>query len=282
MSVISTLIGVGVGAIAIIPAFFVNSKWIRSIVVVTALSMALVTVQLSTAYLYPYYLSWQFEHQLKAYPLFELIAEKHPKEFAQFITKVRYNLRENHDASLISVYSTELVNAIFFQHLKSAPDDAINQYLKATIELYHYLYTQDPRAVIKLEKGDETVPFDFNTLMEDKTFQVLLNNLLEAKKEVIEASIKSPVAVPTEEISAPLLQKVLNELASKYGENIVKLMYIPPQANVPPGVIAQLFIHFYTGIVGAGKENAGLMMRHIASLKEESQLKQELKQRAHR
>src|SRR5262245_44917773 len=131
---------------------------------------------------YPYlsceYLGWQFEHELKKQPLFALIAKSYPKEFAIYLGKVKKDLKENHD-NLIPNHSAQLVNKIFYHSLQQAPDDYIELYLKATLDLYHYLKGQDPRAVVKMENPENNLNYDLNALYEKQDFQSRLTHLLD-------------------------------------------------------------------------------------------------------
>lgn len=266
MDWINTLIGVVIGALIITPAFFVSKRWLKVVLAIVAVVCALGAAELSKRYVYPHVLGWQFEREIVKHPLFNLIAKNHPQEFAVFIAQVKQGLITKQPESVMSGYSTQLMGRIFYQHLQTAPNEAILPYLGAVLELYRFLYTQDPRAVLRMEYG-QTTTGDLSAIWEDKNFKVLLNHLLQLKTKVIEASIASPVAPPSQAEAGPLLQGVLQEMAQKYGEELVKQMFSRDQTATPANIIAPLIIDFYARIGMQGPEKAGIMMRYIASLK---------------
>ncbi len=266
MDWINTLIGVIVGALIMVPAFFINKRWLKITLAIIAVVCALGAAELSKRYVYPHVLGWQFEREIVKHPLFGLIAKNHPQEFAVFVGQVKQGLLSGQPESVMSSYSTQLMGRIFYQHLQTAPNEAILQYLGAVLELYRFLYTQDPRAVLRMEYGQATTG-DLSAIWEDKNFKVLLNHLLQLKTKVIEASIATPVAPPSQAEAGSLLQGVLQDMAQKYGEDLVKQMFSPEQSATPANIIAPLIIDFYARIGMQGPEKAGIMMRYIASLK---------------
>lgn len=266
MEWINPLIGVFVGALLIIPIFFTTKKWLKVTLAIVAIICALYTSELSKRYFYPYVLGWQFEHEIVKHPLFHLIAKQHPEEFAVFVKQVKQGLLNKQSDATLTGYSSQLMDRVFYQHLQTAPNEAIMHYLGAVLELYRFIYNQDPRAVLAMEYGQATTG-DFGTIWKDNHFQILLNHLLQVKTKVIEASIDSPMALPLQTEAAPLLQNVLQAMSQKYGENLVKQMFMKEQNAVPANIIAPLIIDFYARIGMEGQEKAGTMMRYIASLK---------------
>lgn len=269
MGAFNLLVGASVSVMILLMICFAKNKWQKIALVVVALFGFGGSAYLSQHYLHPRYLSWKFTSDIKKQPLFALIAKTHPQEFNQFITKVKKSF-EKKALQDVPIYSNELVNKIFNQHLQFAPDESIFVYLKATLDFYRYLYTQDPKAVVKLENPQSMLSLDLSHLWQDKTFQGFLNQVLETKKKVIEASIKTPVH-PVGDEAPQLIEQVLGELVLKVGEPMVKLLFNNAQVDVSAQLIAPLIIEFYAGIVSTGQEKAGKIMRHIASLKVKSQ-----------
>ncbi len=266
MVLFNVCIGIAAAALSAIPVFFMKTKSGRLIGFIVALGIGAVFVGISNAYFYPEYLGWNFEREIKKQPLFSLIAQTNPDIFNQYIKDVKKNLREKEDPNLVSAYSANMVNKIFYQSLSHAPDDYIVLYLKATLELYHHLNGVDPRGVIKLENGSSDIGVDLNSIFEKKDFQALLNHLLDTKRYVIEASSKTPTAPPTDKQAEPLLQGVMTTLANKFGGDVVRSVFTNPK-QIPANVGAQVIIEFYTQILALGPENAGMVMRFVSNLK---------------
>lgn len=270
MTLFNVGVGIGFAILALIPFLFMKKRWHFLSIFAITIGFGLVGYMLSKNYIYPKYLGWEFEQQMRKQPLFALIEKHHPQEFKEFIEKVKVSLNRHEGLDKIAAYSTDLTNRIFYQHLQTAPDGAIYQYLKSTLDLYRYLFVADPRAVVKLESGDDSIPVDLPAFWEEKAFQSLLNQVLQAKQKVIEESINTPATVPTEDATTPILNTILDELIGKYGKDVVRSVFTPTSAKIPPKLAAAVIIDFYAGIVGAGEEKAGIVMRRIASLKNQN------------
>ncbi len=257
-----------------LPIIWMKSNATKTIGSLVALGVGAMVFGLSNIYVYPEYRAWQFEYEIKKQPLFGLISQNYPAEFQAYLQQVKSSLETDEDPSKIAQYTSEMVNNIFYKSLAHAPDEYVSLYLKSTIDLYHYLNSQDPKAVLKLENGDTANDYDLNKLYENKDFQNRLSHLLDSKRFVIESSIKTPVTPPTATVADPLLKGVMVGLDEKYGEKVVKEVFTHSK-EVAANVGAQVIIEFYVNILGSGKENAGQIMRFIANLKDEPQQKEE-------
>ncbi|MBS0288916.1 MAG: hypothetical protein JSS07_02615 [Proteobacteria bacterium] len=259
-------IGLGGFLVGTIPIWFMKSKNGKMIGFIVALAFGVVCFGISP-YFYSTYLGWQFEHEIKKQALFALISRHYPTEYSDYIKTAKQHLKKD-QPTLIANDSAQLVNKIFYQSLGQASDDYVVLYLKATLDLYHYLNSQDPRAVVKLENGSDKIEYDLNALYQNQDFQNKLALLLDTKRFVIEAASQSKTPL-NEKQAAPLLQGVLTDLGNKFGEGLVRSTFTDNQ--IPANTAAQIIIEFYTHILGTGKENAGNIMRYIAYLKAKSQ-----------
>lgn len=266
MEWINYLIGILAGILFVIPVFLLSKKWLKFVFAILAIVVTLGTTELSKHYLYPHMQYWRFERQITGVPLFSMIAKHHPKEFDAFMQQVKQGILQGQSESILASYSSQLMERVFYQHLETASDDIVMRYLGSMLELYRFLYTQDPKAVLRMEYGTSSTG-NFSAIWEDKNFQTLLGQLLEVKMKVIETSIAAPVAVPTQAEAGPLLQALLEEMAQKFGEEVVQQMFHPKQNKLPASVIAPLIMDFYARMGTKGPEQAGIMMRYIASLR---------------
>jgi hypothetical protein len=271
MTFFYVLVVVTVGALLLSPLLYIKKTWLKVVVTLIALGCAGATIPLSQNLLYPEYYAWKVEKEIKKQPLFHIIAERHPKEFAAFISDVKKSYQKTHSSVLMPALAAQLVNRIFIQYLQKAPDDYITLYLKATTTLYEYLNKQDPQAVLNFEQGSSLIFSDqMKSLAQDPEFQKLLNRVLEAKRYLIEATIKSPMPIPTEQEAKPLLNAVLQKLTDSYGDQAVSIMFEKVKPDTSPEMVSKLIIAFYTEIQAAGEAQAGIMMRYLAVLKGQS------------
>lgn len=279
MDWINTLIGILVGVAIVIPAYFVAKRWQKLSIAALAVMCAIGAAELSRHFFYPYVLGWQFERRISEVPLFDLVAKHHPEQYAVFINQVKQGILHKEPESQLAAYSTQLMERVFYQHLQTAPDEAVMRYLGAMLELYRYLHGQDPRAVLRMEYG-QSAKGDFSEMWEQPNFKKLLAQLLEAKKYVIEASIASPQPIPSKTQATPLLQAQLQEMSQKYGEDMVKELFNRNQGALPANLIAPLVMDFYARMGAQGKEKAGIMMRYIASQKVKGMEAQEARKKS--
>jgi len=214
-------------------------------------------------YVRPQYLQWSFARSLAEQPLFAVIQKTHPQEYAAFIEKAKKNLRSEEDEKAIAFEAALLMDRIFYQHLSQTSDEAIQANLKATLDLYRYLYTKDPQTILLFENGNLISSVNVNALWNDATFQSLLAQVLETKTQIIEAP-GAPIPNTTQATS--LLDTVLGQLNQKFTPTTVRAVFEKPN-TIPSETAAGVIMGFYTEILATGKENAGIIMRHLAAKK---------------
>lgn len=273
MTTLNVTVGLIAGLIALLPLLFVKRNSIKLLVAMIAVGVALLGNVFSQQYIYPQYLLYRFEKGLAQQPVFILIAKNHPEEYKKYLSDIKKEFHNKEDINAVSQTTSALLNRIFNQHLEKAPNDPIDLYLKSTIELYRYLHTKMPELVVMVEIGKQSSNVDLSKLSEDLTFETLLGHLLDSKKLIIQDSIKSPVNTINAEAANASLEKIHNNLSQKFGEEIIKNVFIPSQVTVPPRVSSLVILEFYSEILATGKENAGEIMRFIGSKNAQSQKK---------
>lgn len=265
MTFFNVIIGLIAGTLALVPIFFVKRSSTKTLIAIIALLVAFMVGLLSQRYLYPQYLLWRFEKVLATQPVFILISQNHPEEYQKYLNNIKSGFKKKEDINVVSSATAELLNRIFNEHLEKAPNDPIDLYLKSTIELYRYLYTKMPQAIVMMETGRLTSNVDLTTLTQDLTFETLLSHLLDSKKLIIQDSIKSPVNTVSATDANTKLEKIYDNLSQKFGPEIIRNVFIPSEVPVPPRVSSLVILEFYSEILATGKENAGEIMRYIGS-----------------
>lgn len=216
-------------------------------------------------YAKPLWLGYQFEENLRKEPLFQTIAKEHPEAYAAFTQKVKADLRHQGDPNAITEASASLVNAVFLRYVNKAPDDALYQYLNATLALYRYLVQTNPIVIVKLENPQYPANIALDNLGSDTTFQDLFARMLNAKQQVIVLGLNHPIDSTKSLLSKQeLLEPVLKDLAQKYTPDGVRKMLGPGQIAVPPPELAQFIVDFYTEIIDEGPEKSAMILRLLA------------------
>lgn len=266
MAIFNVAMGVVGGAIVVGTMFFVNQKWIKAMIAVVALGVGGGCYFLSQHYLYPRYLLWRFENSLHNQPVFALIEENHPKEFQAYMQKIKQSFKKSEDVVEVTAYTAELLNQVFNAHLAKSPNDPIDLYLKSTMELYRYLFNKLPQAIVMMETGKQASSVDLEQLSQDLVFESYLVRLLDAKKLIIQDSIKSPVIQSNHDRAKAELEKIYDNLSNKFGAEIIRNVFVPSETLIPPKISSLVIIEFYGEILATGKETAGEIMRYIGSL----------------
>lgn len=265
MTFFSVIIGLLIGTIVFIPIFFIKQKSTRVLIAIITILMVFLGAIVSQRYLYPHYLLWRFEKVLATQPVFILIAQNHPEEYKKYLNEIQSGFKRSADIDLVSSATAGLLNKIFNEHLEKAPNGPIDLYLKSTIELYRYLYTKMPQAIVMMETGRPANNVDLAQLSQDLTFETLLSHLLDSKKLIIQDSIKSPVNTLNSTDANGRLEKIYESLSQKFGPEIIRNVFIPSDVPVPPRISSLVILEFYSEILATGKENAGEIMRYIGS-----------------
>lgn len=265
MAWFNVLVGLLVGGLVMVPLFFVTRNMAKGGIAIAALGSVFIASVVSQQYLYPQYLLWRFEQALQAQPVFVLIQKNHPEAYRAYLEKIRENFRKNQDIGMVTSDTADLVNQIFQQHLAKAPNAPIELFLRSTVELYRYLYTKMPEAIVVMETGRNATSVNLQSLEEDATFRVLLDRLLDTKKLIIQEAMQSPVHQTDATKAKDALNKIYEDLAKKFGAEIMQSVFSPTSVVVPPRISSIVILDFYNEILSTGKETTGDMMRYIAS-----------------
>lgn len=266
MAIFNVLIGLSGALIVGAGIFLVNQKWLKVILIIAALSIGGLCYGLSQHYLYPRYLLWRFENSLHNQPVFVLIQQNHPIEFQAYMQKIKQSFKKSADVVEVTAHTAELLNQVFNVHLAKSPNEPINLYLQSTIELYRYLFNKLPQAIVMMETGKQMESGDVEQLSQDLVFESYLIRLLEAKKLIIQDSIKSPVIQSNHDKAKAELEKIYDNLSTKFGAEIIRNVFVPSEAAISPKVSSLVILEFYGEILATGKETAGEIMRYIGSL----------------
>jgi hypothetical protein len=243
-----------------------QGRWLKMSVGIAAISLGVVAMMLSQHYLYPRYLFWRFENTIQQQPVFMLIQQYHPKEYEAYISTVKESFQESENMEVVSSHTANLLNEIFSQHLEKAPNAPIDLYLKSTVELFQYLYTKQPEAVVLIETGRRDPSVDFKELSNDPMFDAYLTRVLDAKKLIIQGSIETPITKWDHEKAKVELEKIYDNLSKKFGAEIIKGIFVPSQTVIPPRVSSMVILELYGEILATGQEKSGDIMRYIGSL----------------
>lgn len=218
----------------------------------------------TTRYVKPVWLGYQFEQNLQKEPLFQVVAKEHPQAYAEFTQKVKADLKNPGDPNIITQASATLVNAVFFQYVDKAPDDALFHYLNSTLALYRYLAQANPTVIVKLENPQYPGNIEMGDLGTNPTFLELFAKLLNAKQQIIVLGINHPIDPPKSTLSRQqLLLPVFEDLSKKYPPEALAKMMGPGQMTVPPAELAQFIIDFYTAITNEGPEKSAMILRSL-------------------
>lgn len=155
----------------------------------------------------------------------------------------------------------ELFQNVFPKYLQKAQDTDIYAYVNAQLNVYEYLYKIDPSFVIKIEYG---MPIDAS-INSDVDFRPLLNQLLEAKRQIIIDAINKPHSIPSQEEVISSMVPIIKQLNMKYGDENITLFYEGKYNLLPVNTASSIIIDFYKLLLNSGPQSAGVVIRYIAN-----------------
>lgn len=238
-----------------------------SVAIIVAIILFAVTYALSNIYLPPYYTQWYLKSEIDQIPIMVTVKQYYPKEYNQLMQKLKNHIAKKDQSENMVSYSYVFANKIFLSSLKIAPDAAIHAYLRSLLEVYLYVYTRDPKLILKFERGDISVTTDLRYLSSDPAFKNMLDSAIKAKRNIIKASVESPVSPPIEIVAKSLFQSVMETLYKKYGKNSVTSAFGGQEVNeMAPELKAEIIINFYQQLLNESENNAGVIMRYIGLL----------------
>ncbi|MFW2571823.1 hypothetical protein [Legionella sp. 29fVS95] len=216
----------------------------------------------------PYYQAWSFESDLrKESTFFDLLAQKSPQAFKEYIDKTKKDIIHN-DSQNVIAYTSELVSSQMTKYGSQATNEAIYNQVKATIDYYNKLDAINPVLVLFLE-----YPNIFADKLSEKEIESVSegpeNPIPTANQNIIKSALETPQPPlsKADRIKAQMiLNKIIETLSTQYGEKKVEMTFQhPDDPALDKKTAAEIIITFYQLLVERGEKDTGLVIRYISS-----------------
>lgn len=258
---LNIIIALAVGIITTVIAYSMlhTRRLIMGISIVTAVVLALFVSQF---FITPYFKISSFAQQLKQQPIFSLIAAQDSTVFNAFMTAAKPLILKQKNPAALKVAAEKMEYRAFVKSLPKATNEAIVQYLTATVNLYNQLLNQNPQLVLAYEFPQQFPRIDLNTI-DSTAFQKELDAVNKAKAAVIISAIRYPQPkVELYEIKY-LFDIVWSRLNTKYGEAGVKQVFSNANTSkLDPKMGASIVTDYYQQVLRLGMSNAGKIIRY--------------------
>jgi len=204
----------------------------------------------------------------KKIPVLALIKKDQPKQYQLFLTEIKNHISQTQSLRGIGVLARQFAEKVLPKYLSHAPDWIIKEYLNSNIDLFSYIYTQDPKIVLMLtfpQKFSEQNLF-LSIFMDSDKGKYYLNKMSPLETEVIKQAIEHPKYNNNQDnIKAQkLIDKTMLWLIEKYGKNKVVMTFTDPSnPEADKNSMAAIIIDFYKHIANFNDRQTGKIMRHL-------------------
>lgn len=219
-------------------------------------------------YLMPYYYAATLDSDLKQkYPMYSIIATYYPKEYNEFLERMKKNMIEHGGLDNEIYSSATLANYATEKSIPFASTKDIYNYLTIYYQFEKKLYSINPILVLAIEFPTR-VPSQYslssilNSIPENDII-----GIMQAKAKLIESGSKDKT--PTKfsdaetERATENFKQIMTSLTDKYGEEIVNDTFTATTPLKNPTQSAQLMLSFYELILAKGEEDGGLLFKYL-------------------
>jgi hypothetical protein len=252
-------VGIGLLAAAL---FYLLSKS-KATAVMGGMVVLVFAVAIAQEYISPGYRLENLELSIKKQDNFlNLVAEREPEEFKNYVAKVRNNIVTKGSPKNEIYYTSELINGLLIKYGPKASNDSLNDFLEANIAVDQALIKIDPTLVLTME---------FPAKFQGKTDPSMVGitsetkRLLHAKIAVIVSAMQDPQPDVTEEDvkrAATMVNDIIEELAKQYtAPTIIATLQSPDAPDLDKKTAAEIILSLYENIKSKGKSDAALIIK---------------------
>jgi len=198
------------------------------------------------------------------YHLYQMIADQYPKQYQQFLARIKDSIFLDTDRLQIEELSFELLYEVYPKYLTKAPDDKIYADLLATLELYEKMYTENPAMILKLEFPKRFTEVSLEPLkMSD--YQDVLIQSRRAKTALVEAAIVDPQPLPDATQVEPQISRIIQDLVNTHGREVVSTTFNSQEdVLLDKKKAASVVIDFYHMLLAQMPAGAGKIVRYFS------------------
>lgn len=217
-------------------------------------------------FLLPYYYAATLDSDLKhKYPIYSTIATYYPKEYNEFLEKMKKNTIENGSLENEIRYSATLANYATEKSIPFASAKNIYNYLNINYQFEKKLYSINPILVLAIESPTRVPSQHSLSSILRSIPESDLTKVLQAKAELIESGSKDrkPINFSDAEIerTTESIKQILASLTEKYGEETVNDTFTATTPFKNQTQSAQVMLSFYELILAKGEEEGGLVFK---------------------
>jgi hypothetical protein len=262
-----------IGLIFGISSYAIFCRFLKNISAIRLLTMLVVifTMLMTKFYVIPLYSAEIYEIFLKSdEPVFELIAEKFPREFQTYIDKVKECIVSNNNEDYLIIYKLEFLNSIFIKEISLASNVSIYHYYQVQYKIDETLFKVDPRLVLFLEFSNKYTKKPNPSLIITIAGQDLTEQIIAAKEAVIMSALimpEKPITADEKEAANAMIDTILADLSDNFGEKTVTELdtHISDVALSKESTVlyATILLEFYQKILSSGQNNVGIIYRYL-------------------
>lgn len=217
-------------------------------------------------YIIPNYYAFTFEKTIKKeYPIFELLSNKFPEEFNNYIKTVKPSISANNQEAVLTT-TEQFLGSLFIKYAVHADNKSIFNYIKTTENFYKTIYQSNPSSVIYIESSSFFSPNEVisaTSQFDEKYFK----DVLLAKQNVIKSALENSLPSISEidkQQAKSIFTQISQNLITKYGTEPVKQTFLNPNdIALSKKNASEIIITFYQELIDLGQDKAALVFKYL-------------------
>ncbi len=222
-------------------------------------------------YLMPYYYAATLDSDLKQkYPMYSTIATYYPKEYNEFLERMKKIIIEHGSLDNEVSYSATLSNYAAEKSIPFASTHDIYNYLKINYQVEKKLYSTNPILVLAMEfptrlPSQYSLSSTLSSIPESDIMEIM-----QAKTKLIESGSKDRTLIKFSDAEIKRategIKQIMVSLTEKYGEGAINDTFTATTPIKDPTQSAQVMLSFYELILAKGEEESGLLFKILYML----------------
>lgn len=264
MTWINVAVGVTCGVLAAVVATTIvrdrkeNKRRYSIVFVVTMVVLLAIAREFVTPQLQASYAASTLDNSLAGNPAFAAIKQYDAPTYSRILTEIKAAISRGQSEAEATIAVRNNITTLVQQRLPRASDEAAAAYMRVMVQEMTELNKHGADTCYRFLFPQAGQPIDMNRFVPESIKQADLAAL----GEIIRSSATAPQAVPTEADVSPFLEPIVEDLARRYGQDMVVL-----QAPAAPGVdkakVCLMTIAMYDRILQLPPAQGGKLVRFM-------------------
>jgi hypothetical protein len=216
---------------------------------------------LAVQFVLPSVYDWGADRELRSNPLYSEIADSDPETYKKSKATLLDGLKKGEPKEVIERQVASIIESTLPQYIPNASDDSVNAFVSLAARDAKDLNLINPDACYQL-----LFPRKFSSPNSTRLDDAATNKTLAAMAAVLHSATHNPQPPPDVKESEQLLEPIRNELAKKYGSDLL-LVQGTAKDSAERGKVCNIAIDLYEGILSLPPKESSEVLRDLLSSK---------------